>query len=87
MINRLHGEVEGHEFNDWAQSTHRRACADAGKAMFSNRRVDHATRAEFVEQSLRYLIGTLIFGDFFTHHENAVVGAHFFGHRIAQRFA
>src|SRR3546814_14630708 len=40
-----------------------------------------------VEQSLRDLVRALILRDFLTHHEDAGIGAHFLGHRIAQRLA
>src|SRR3546814_1226585 len=37
--------------------------------------------------ALRHLIRTLIFGDLLTHDKDTVVGAHFLGHRVPQRFA
>jgi hypothetical protein len=43
--------------------------------------------AELLEQPLGDLVGALIFGDFLAHHEDARIGAHFLGHRVAQRFA
>ena len=67
------------------QPRHRRAGADAGEAIFGDRRVDHALGPEFLQQALRHLVGALIFGDLLPHHEHALVLAHFFGHGIAQR--
>ena len=87
VIDRLHREVEGHELDDRLQAAHRRAGADAGKAIFGDRRVDHALGAELVEQALGDLVGALIFGDLLAHHEDPVVGAHLLGHRVAQRLA
>ena len=87
MINGLHGEVESHELDDRPQAAHRRAGADAGKAIFGDRRVDHALVAELVEQALGDLVGALIFGDLLAHHEDAVVLAHLLGHGVAQRLA
>ena len=55
--------------------------------MFGNRRVDHAPRAEFLQKTLCDLICALIFGDFFAHHKDRFIGAHFFGHCIAQSLA
>ncbi len=87
MINGLHGEVESHELDDRPQAAHRGAGADSGEAIFGDRRVDHALRAEFVEQALGHLVGALIFGDFLAHHEHPVVGAHLLGHGVAKRLA
>ena len=43
--------------------------------------------AELVEQPLRDLVGALILRDLLAHHEDALVLAHFLGHRVAQRLA
>ena len=43
--------------------------------------------AEFLQKALRNLIGALILGDLLAHDEDIGVAAHFFGHRIAKRFA
>ena len=87
MVDRLHREVEGHELDDRPQAAHRRTGADAGKAVFGDRRIDHARFAEFLEQALRHLVGALILGNFLAHHEDAVIRAHFLGHRVAQCLA
>ena len=87
VIDRLQREVEGHELDDRTEATHRRARTDTGKAVFGDRRVDDATLAEFLEQALGDLVSTLILRDFLAHHEDAVVLAHFLGHRITKRFA
>ena len=52
LVDRLHGEVEGHELDDRAQARERGADADAGKAVLGDRRVDHAPVAEFLQQAL-----------------------------------
>ena len=44
-------------------------------------------RAELLQQSLRDLVGALVFGDFLAHHEHITVAPHLFGHGIAQGFA
>jgi hypothetical protein len=49
LVHRLHGEVEGHELDDGLQPCQRRADAETGKAMFGDRRVDHAVRAELLQ--------------------------------------
>ena len=49
--------------------------------------IDHAPRAEFLQQPLRDLVGALIFRDLFAHHEHVAVAPHLLGHCVAQRFA
>ena len=87
LVDRLHGEVEGHELDDRLQAGHRRADADAGKAVLGDRRIDHALGAEFLQQALRDLVGALIFGDLLAHDEDVGVAPHLLGHGVAQRFA
>ena len=87
LVHRLHGEVEGHELDDRLQAGERRADAQTGKAVFGDRRVDHALVAELLQQSLRHLVGALIFGDLLAHHEHVLVAPHLLGHGVAQRFA
>ena len=87
LIHRLHGEVEGHELDNRAQTAKGRANTDPGKAMFGDRRVDHPFGAEFVQHPLGDFIGALVLRDFFAHEEDIFVAAHLFGHGITQRFA
>ena len=87
LVDRLHGEVPGHELDDGLEPRKGRADADAGKAMLGDWRVDHAPLAELVEQALADLVGALILADFLAHEEDAVVGAHLLGHGVAQRLA
>ena len=86
MVDRLHREVEGHEFDNRPKPAHCCSCSDTGKTVFGNRRVDDTASPEFSEESLGDLVGALIFGDFFAHHKDARVAAHFLCHCIAQRF-
>ncbi len=87
LVDRLHGEVEGHELDDRLQAGHRGTDADAGEAVLGDRGVDDAASAEFLQQTLGDLVGALVFGHFLAHDEDVVVGAHFLGHGVAQRFA
>src|SRR5665213_606257 len=87
LIHRLHGEVEGHELDDRLQAGECRANTQAGKAVLGDRRIDDALLAELLQQSLRNLVGALIFGDFLAHHEDIPVAPHLLGHGVAQRFA
>ena len=87
MVYRLHGEVEGHEFDDRFQTGHRRTDADAGKTVLGDRRIDHALGAELLQQPLRDLVGALVFRDLLTHDENIGIAPHLLGHGIAQRLA
>src|SRR3546814_5640989 len=71
VVDRLHREVEGHEFDDRPQPAHRGAGAEARKAIFGDRRINDALRSKFVEQTLGDLVGALIFGNLFAHHADA----------------
>ena len=42
LVDRLHGEVPGHELDDGLQAGQGRADADAGEAVLGDRRVDDA---------------------------------------------
>jgi len=55
--------------------------------MLGDRRIDDALRAEFLQQFARDFVGALVFRDFLAHYKNAVVAAHFLGHRVTQRIA
>jgi hypothetical protein len=87
VVDRLHGEVEGHELDDRLQARHRRADAEAGEAVLGDRRVDHALRPELLQQALGDLVGALILADLLAHEEHVAVAAHFLGHGVAQRLA
>ena len=87
MVDRLHGEVPGHELDDGPEPRKARADADAGKAIFGDGRVDDAGRAELLEQALGHFVGALILGDLLAHDEDASVGPHLLGHGVAQRLA
>ena len=86
VVNCLHGEIEGHEFDDWSQAAHRSTSAYACKTIFGNGRINDAACAEFVKQPLRDFIRALILGDFLTHDKYAVIAAHFLCHGVAQCF-
>ena len=87
MVDRLHGEIPGHELDDGLEPRKGRADADAGEGIFSDRRVDHAPFAELIEQALGHFVRALILADLLAHEEDAVVGAHLLGHGVAQRLA
>ena len=87
VVDRLHGEVPGHELDDGLEAGEGRADAHPGKAIFGDRRVDHAGRAELVEQALGHFVGALIFADLLAHDEHRRIAAHLFRHGVAQRLA
>ena len=87
MVERLHGKIPGHELNDGLQAHHRCANAQPTKSIFGDRRINHAARAEFLQESLRHFIRALIFGNFFAHDEHALVLAHLFAHSFTKRFS
>jgi hypothetical protein len=73
LVDRLHGEVEGHELDDRLQPAERSADAEAGKAVLGDRRVDDALGAELLEQALAHLVGALVLRDFLAHQEDGLV--------------
>ena len=87
LVDRLHGEVESHEFHDRLQPVHRRTNRHAGKAVFGNWRINHPPRPKFVKHALGDFVGALVLRDFLAHQEHVLVGAHFQRHRLAQRLA
>ena len=84
MVDRLHGEVEGHELDDRLQPVEGGADAETGEAVLGDRSVDDAAVAELLQQALGHLVGALVFRDFLAHDEDLVVTAHLFGHGVAQ---
>ena len=87
LIHRLHGEIEGHEFDNGLEAGERGTDAEASKAMFGNRRVDHALGTKLLQQPLGHLVCTLILGDLFAHDEDIFVATHFLRHCVAQGLA
>ena len=64
-----------------------RADADPGKAIFGDRRIDHAARSELIEQALGDFVGALILADLLAHEEHRRIAPHLLGHGVAQRLA
>src|SRR5262245_45712076 len=67
VINRLHGEIEGHELDDGPQAVERRAGSQPGKADLGDGRIDDALGAELLEQALAHLVCTLVLRDLLAH--------------------
>ena len=70
LVDRLHGEVPGHELDDRPQARHGRAHADAGKPLLGDGRIDHALRPELLEQALADLVGALVLRHLLAHQEH-----------------
>ena len=87
MINCLHRKVKRHELDNRAQARECRTNRHTGKTMLGDWRINDALGAEFLQQTLRDFISTLIFGHFFADDEYVAIAAHFLGHRIPKRFA
>ncbi len=87
VVDRLHGEVPGHELDDRPQAREGGADAQAREAVLGDRRVDHPADAELVEQPLAHLVGALILGDLLADQEHLGIAPHLLGHRVAQRLA
>src|SRR3546814_11825491 len=58
LVNRLPGEIEGHELAERPQSAGGGTDATPGEPVLGNRGVDDALRAEFVEHTLAALVRT-----------------------------
>ena len=76
MIKSQDSEVPRHELDNRPQADHRRANADTGKPQLSDRRVDDAHLAEFLEQTFGDFICALIDADLLAHEEDAVIALH-----------
>ena len=87
MVDGLHGEIEGHEFNDGLQAAESSADPETRKAMFRDRRINDTSCAEFLQQFTRDFVSALVFSDFLAHDEDCFVAAHLFCHRVAQGVA
>ena len=87
VVDRLHGEVEGHELDDGLEPHEGGTDADAGESVLGDRGIDHAARAELLQQPLRNLVGALVLGDLLAHHEDGLVLAHLLGHGVPQGLA
>lgn len=82
MVDGLHGEVEGHELDNWLQIVKGSADTKIGKAMLCDWRIDYVVGVEFLKQFACDLVGVLVFGDFLAHDEDGFVVAYFLGHGI-----
>src|SRR5690349_20123547 len=66
-------EVERHEFDDWSETSHRRAHTQPGESKFSNRSVDDTLWSELFQQSTRVFVRALTLGNFLAHEEDRIV--------------
>src|SRR6187455_797159 len=64
VVDRLHGEVEGHEFDDRPEPGKGSTDPDASEAIFGDRSIDDAVWPELVEHALADLVGPLILANF-----------------------
>ncbi len=87
LVDRLHGEIPGHELDDRLETGHGRADTDAGKALLGDGRIDHAPFAELLEQALADLVGALVLRHLLAHQQDVLVTPHLLGHGVPQRLA
>ena len=87
LINGHQGEVEGHEFANWAQAVGGSTHGDTGKAKFCNGCVNNPFGTKFCEHALANLVGTVVFCNFFSEQKHALIAAHLFGHSLTQGFS
>src|SRR5215207_2924355 len=87
LIERKKREVPRHELDDRTKPNHRGPDTNARKSELGDRSIDDAHRAEFVEQSLRNLVRSVVLRDFLSHQEYAIVTHELFTKRLVQRVA
>ena len=86
-VRALGGEVVIHQLDDRAHTTDRRADRHTDKALFGDRRVDHAVGAELLQKALGNGKDIAHDGHIFAHNEHLFVAKHFFMQRFADRLA
>ncbi len=86
----VHGQpdkIAEHDIDHRPHACHRRAHRQPGKSGFRDGRIDHPFGPELFHQAGEYLEGRARFGHVFAHHEDAIVAAHLFRQRFADRFS
>ena len=73
MVDRLQGEVEGHELDDGAEAFETSTDGDTSEASLSDWSVPDALRAIFVPHALGHFVGAVVLGDLFANQENPFV--------------
>ena len=87
MVDGLHGEVEGHELNDWPQLLVCCARSKAGEASFGDGRVDDARAAKFFQQPLGDLVGALVLRDLLADDKDIGLAVHLLEQRRVECLA
>src|SRR5947209_16697439 len=87
LVERDQGKAEGHEFNDRPEPHHRGTDSHTGKSVLTDRRIDDSLRAKTLEQTLAYLVGAIVFGDFLAHQEDVRIPRQFFRERFVEGLA
>ena len=87
LVDRLHSEIPGHEFDDRPHPGHGRADAQSGESLLGDQRVDDPLRPELVEQTLADLVGAPILRDLLADQHHFPISAHLLGQGVAQRLA
>jgi hypothetical protein len=64
MVDGLHGEVEGHELDDWAEAFVGSASGEASEAHLGDRRVYHSLLAILLVETFGDLVGSLVLSNF-----------------------
>ena len=87
VVDRLHGEVPGHELDDGLEPAKAAPTPTPAKPYsvmgVSTTRVGPNSSS----RPWRHFIGALILGDLLAHEEHIRIGAHLLGHGVAQRLA
>ncbi len=87
LVGGLEREVPGHHFDDRTHTGHRHPDRRAGKPVFGDRGIDHATGAELIDQAIRDEVRATIDSNVLTEQDYPLIPFHFFRHRGAQGIA
>src|SRR5579885_2959795 len=77
-------EVDGHEFENWAQAVERGTDSGSRNDFFSQGRIADALFAKFFKKSFTHSVGAAVSRDVFAQDKDALIALHFFANGLAQ---
>ena len=84
-IERQQHEVDGHDLDHRTRADQRGADAEAGEAVFRDRRIAHAPFAVFGVEPLGHAVAAAVETDILAEREHRLVGGHFVIHGAVER--
>src|SRR5215831_4038025 len=85
LVHRQPNEITKHNVDDGAHTGHSRSNPKTADAGLRDGRIDHALRAEFLNESREYFEWRPRFGDILTHDKNGRISAQLFSQGFADR--